>query len=80
MRATGIRVIGNVQAKNARLVVLRGGSRVGGSVQIVQGGGARVVASNVTGDIGEATRTRVEDRWERMSGGAVHCPFEAACE
>ena len=51
LRATGVRVIGNVQAENARLVVLRGGSRVGGSVQIVQGGGARIVRSNVNGDV-----------------------------
>jgi hypothetical protein len=51
LRATDVRVIGNVQGENANLVVLRGGSRVGGSVQIVQGGGARVIGSNVSGDI-----------------------------
>jgi hypothetical protein len=51
LRATDVRVIGNVQAENARLVVLRRGSRVGGSIQVVQGGGARVVGSNVQGDI-----------------------------
>jgi hypothetical protein len=51
LRATGIRVIGNVQAEGARLVVVRGDSRVGGSVQVVQGGGSRVVRSTVEGDI-----------------------------
>ena len=49
--ATSIRVVGNVQAENAARVIVRGGSRVGGSVQIVQGGSARVVGSNVNGDI-----------------------------
>ena len=45
LRATGIRVIGNVQAENARNVIVRGGSRVGGSVQIVQGGAAQILGS-----------------------------------
>jgi len=51
LRATDVRVIGNVQAENARLVVVRRSSRVGGSIQVVQSGGARVVGSNVQGDI-----------------------------
>jgi hypothetical protein len=49
--ATDVRVIGNVQAENAAKVIVREGSRVGGSVQIVQGGAAKVVASRVDGDI-----------------------------
>ena len=49
--ASRIRVVGNVQAENAARVVVRDGSRVGGSVQIVQGGAARVVGSAVNGDI-----------------------------
>src|SRR5687768_4892057 len=36
--AYGVRVIGNVQSENSRKVVIADGSRVGGSVQIVQGG------------------------------------------
>jgi hypothetical protein len=44
-------VIGNVQAENARLVVVREASRVGGSVQIVQGGAARILGSRINGDI-----------------------------
>ena len=51
LRASAIRVIGNVQAENHRNVVLRGGSTVGGSVQLVQGGTATLHANRVTGDI-----------------------------
>lgn len=49
--ATGVRVIGNVQAENAARVVVGGSSRVGGSVQVKQGGAAAVTGSTVTGDI-----------------------------
>ena len=51
VRANGVRVIGNVQAENARKVVVRDRSTVGGSVQIVQGGAARIVRNRITGDI-----------------------------
>lgn len=51
LRAFGVRVIGNVQAENARKVVVRDSSRVGGSVQIVQGGAAKVLRTRVNGDI-----------------------------
>jgi hypothetical protein len=49
--AKDVRVIGNVQAENAKLVVVKAGSRIGGSVQIVQGGAARVGRSSVNADI-----------------------------
>jgi hypothetical protein len=49
--ANGIRVIGNVQAENAKKVVVRAGSRVGGSVQIVQGRSANIVRTKINGDI-----------------------------
>ena len=49
--ATNVRVIGNVQGENAQNVVVKGGSRVGGSVQVVQGARARVAFSRVNGDI-----------------------------
>jgi hypothetical protein len=49
--AEDIIVIGNVQAENARLVNVTEGSRVGGSVQVVQGGGATVSDSRINGDI-----------------------------
>jgi hypothetical protein len=51
LRAFGIRVVGNVQAENALRVIVRDGSRVGGSVQIVQGGAARILGNRINGDI-----------------------------
>ena len=51
LKAYDIRVIGNVQAENARNVVVRAGSTIGGSVQIVQGYAARIVNNRITGDI-----------------------------
>jgi hypothetical protein len=51
LKAYAIRVVGNVQAENARKVVVREGSKVGGSVQIVQGYAARIVRNRITGDI-----------------------------
>jgi len=51
LRASAIRVIGNVQAENHRRVALRNRSRVGGSVQLVQGGSARLAGTRVTGDM-----------------------------
>lgn len=51
LNAAQVRVIGNVQGENARNVVVRGGSRVGGSVQVVQGQAATIRDSVVTQDI-----------------------------
>jgi hypothetical protein len=51
LHAFDIRVIGNVQAENARLVVVREGSRIGGSVQIVHGGAAQILGNRINGDI-----------------------------
>jgi hypothetical protein len=51
LMAVDVRVIGNVQGQNAENVVVRAGSRVGGSVQVVQGERARVATSRVDGDI-----------------------------
>jgi hypothetical protein len=49
--ARGVRVVGNVQAENARKVVVRNASRVGGNVQVKQGGSAKVLSSLVKQDI-----------------------------
>jgi hypothetical protein len=49
--AYAVRVVGNVQAEDARKVIVAAGSRIGGSVQIVQGGIAKVLNSRITGDI-----------------------------
>ena len=44
-------VIGNVQGEGARNVALLDGSRIGGSVQVVQGSSATVADSRINGDI-----------------------------
>ena len=49
--AQDVVVIGNVQGENATQVNVADGSRVGGSVQVVQGDGAKVADSRVDGDI-----------------------------
>jgi hypothetical protein len=51
LRAKRVEVIGNVQAENAAAVVVAASSRIGGSVQVVQGGRARVAGSRITGDV-----------------------------
>ena len=51
LRAEDVVVIGNVQAENAREVEVLDGSRVGGSVQVVQGGAATVADSRIEADI-----------------------------
>lgn len=51
LEAINVNVIGNVQAEDARNVIIRKTSRVDGSVQIVQGKKARVRNSKVGSDI-----------------------------
>jgi hypothetical protein len=51
LEAVDVNVIGNVQGENARNVIVRKTSRVGGSVQVVQGNKATVAGSKVKGDI-----------------------------
>ena len=51
LQAYDVIVIGNVQAENAANVRVLQGSRIGGSVQVVQGRAARVADSRVNGDI-----------------------------
>ena len=71
LRAEGVRVVGNVQAENASRVVIVASSRVGGSVQIVQGDAAKVANTRVNGDIlyddnsGLAEGTEEHGRWQR---------------
>lgn len=49
--AEDVVVIGNLQAENHRRVRVLDGSRIGGSVQIKQGGGATIADSRVEADI-----------------------------
>jgi hypothetical protein len=51
LRAEDVVVIGNVQGENARDVMVLDGSRVGGSVQVVQGRRASVRKSRINADI-----------------------------
>jgi hypothetical protein len=51
LRAKDVRVIGNVQGENAKRVNVVSGSRVGGSVQVVQGTFAKVKKSRINADI-----------------------------
>jgi hypothetical protein len=49
--ANGVKVIGNVQAENHRSVTVQRSSRIGGSIQVKQGGSAAVLNSQITSDI-----------------------------
>ena len=51
LEAIDVNVIGNVQGEGARNVIVRKTSRVGGSIQVVQGQRAKVANSKVVGDI-----------------------------
>lgn len=51
LQALRVQVIGNIQAEGAAAVQVLSKSSIGGSVQIVQGGGAVVDFSKITGDI-----------------------------
>jgi cytoskeletal protein CcmA (bactofilin family) len=69
--ARGVRVIGNVQAEDALRVIVKKRSRIGGSVQVKQGGSAAVLSSRVNGDIqydANAGRLRANDN---VVGGSI---------
>lgn len=51
LQATRVSVNGNIQAEGARSVVVQGNSSVGGSVQIVQGGAAKIDRVRINGDL-----------------------------
>jgi hypothetical protein len=67
--ANRVRVVGNVQGENARKVVVRRSSRVGGSVQVKQGGGASVLRSRIGGDVQyDANRRLLRVNGNRVGG------------
>jgi hypothetical protein len=67
--ANDVLVIGNVQAENARNVVVQKTSVVGGSVQIKQGGAATVANSKVNADIQfESNRAQLRALGNRVGG------------
>ena len=51
LRAANIKVIGNIQGENHRRVNVRGTSTIGGSIQLVQGGAARIVDATIKQDL-----------------------------
>ncbi len=51
LQARGVKVIGNIQAENHRYVSVTGSSRVNGSLQVKQGGGANVDRSIFGSDV-----------------------------
>jgi hypothetical protein len=62
-------VIGNVQGENARSVNVTDGSEIGGSVQVKQGGAARVLDSFITQDLQyDANRSMLEASRNRVGG------------
>ena len=69
--AEGVRVVGNVQGENARRVVVRGGSRVGGSIQVVQGGSGLVKRVHVNGDILFDDQSGMVEVLQNQVGGNV---------
>jgi hypothetical protein len=71
LRANQVRVIGNVQGENARRVNVVNGSRVGGSVQVVQGGAATVADSMVTQDILYDTNASLVQALRNRVGGNI---------
>jgi hypothetical protein len=69
--ANAVTVIGNVQGEGAANVVVRNGSRVGGSIQVKQGGAAETSASQVTGDIQYDQQTGALRVADNLVGGSV---------
>lgn len=49
--ATTVRVIGNIQAENARAVTVRANSSIGGSIQVKQSGSASITNSRISQDV-----------------------------
>lgn len=72
LTASGISVIGNVQAEGHRsVVVLR--STVGGSVQLKQGGGARLGGNQVGQDVQSFTNRGTQSFTSNRINGNLQC-------
>jgi len=71
LRAEDVVVIGNVQAENAKNVRVMDGSRIGGSVQVKQGGAATVSDSRVEGDIQYDSNTSPLRALRNRVGGSI---------
>jgi hypothetical protein len=51
LKASSIRVVGNIQGEGHRSVTINGTTRVGGSIQLDQGGWFKIDSARVTGSI-----------------------------
>lgn len=79
--ARGVRVDGNVQAENAKYVVVRERtvdrqvrrSFVGGSIQLVQGGGGRLLGNVVDGDVQLFSNDRRFEVRRNVVDGNLQC-------
>jgi cytoskeletal protein CcmA (bactofilin family) len=69
--ARGVRVIGNVQAENAKSVRINASSRIGGSVQVKQGEAASVTGSKITGDIQYFSNDAALTASDNRVGGSI---------
>jgi hypothetical protein len=67
-----VRVIGNVQAERHRSVTLTA-SRVGGSVQLKQGGTASVARNTITGDLQSFTNRGGQSFVSNRINGNLQC-------
>ena len=83
--ARGARIGGNVQAENHRTVVVRPRtvgdrvvkSRVGGSIQLVQGGGGKLLSNVVEGDVQLFSNDRRFEVRRNVVGGNLQCKSNA---
>lgn len=71
--ANSVSINGNLQAEGSRSVELRGTSTVGGSVQIVQGGGARIENASINGDL----LFDSNDRFVQAVGNSIGADLQA---
>jgi hypothetical protein len=72
LKANRVRVIGNVQAEGHRQVNVATSS-VGGSIQLVQGGGAVLGGNRVTGDIQSFTNSAAQRFTNNRVNGNLQC-------
>ena len=78
--ARGVRGIGNVQGENARHVSVNSRSRVGGSVQVKQGGSA-TVSTSTCGDIQyDENAAALKVSATEVGGNIVHGNKEDQCQ
>ena len=72
LKATRVRVVGNVQGEGHRLVNVAS-STVGGSIQLVQGGGAALNGNKVTGDVQSFTNRASQTILRNRIDGNLQC-------